>query len=172
MTQPLFSTGPGLGPSPPRASPRQEEQDFVNQFMYWLTAPVILFPGWEDSYKDQVPEAKMRRLAHYEEIWRDKVCTEYEAMLYISSASLVRVPSHHWTQIQLWLFNRCMPEAAKVNGLDDVKDLRGSDKEDLLSLRRWIYAQQVKHLKAKLRAATQKPGQEPEKEVELEEFRL
>lgn len=184
MTQELFPAeslpensqqGGKKSPAPRQkiASPKREEQEFVDQVMYWLTAPYVTWPGYEDIYsKGNRDKALVYRLAQHEEIHREKACTEFEAMLYISTATLVAPPSHAWYSIYMWLFNKCMPEQAEANGLDDVKELEGSYREELMGLRRWIYKTQMLHLKQKSKAAAPQEIQRVEKEVEVERPRL
>ncbi|MBI4201189.1 MAG: hypothetical protein HY531_02740 [Chloroflexi bacterium] len=179
MTQEMFPTGDLEQATPPEsrqqhASSKREEQEFVDRVMYWLTAPYITWPGYEDIYRSNgnKDRALVQRLACHEEIHREKACTEFEAMLYISTATLVAPPSHAWYTIYMYLFNRCMPEQAEANGLDGIKKLNGSDAEDLMRLRQWIYKKQVLHLKEKTTSAAPRELRRMEKEVEVERPRL
>ncbi len=179
MTQELFPTGDleqatTLASRRQPASTKREEHEFVDQVMYWLTAPYVTWPGYEDIYQanGNKDRALVRARACHEKFHREKACTEFEAMLYISTATLVAPPSHAWYTIYMWLFNRCMPEAATANGLDDVKELEGSYRDDLMGLRQWIYKTQLLHIKQKHKAAAPQEISRMEKEVEVERPRL
>lgn len=173
MTHGLFPTE-GLEQPPARPSARKEERDFVDQVMYWLRAPYITWPGYEDIYQanDNKNKALVRRLAHHQEIHRDKMCTEWEAMLYISTATLGAPPSHSWYRIYMYLFNKEMPEAAVANGLADVQELEGNEREDLMHLRRWIYKVQLLHLKQEKEAEAPAEVRRLKREVKVEKPRL
>jgi hypothetical protein len=107
---------------------------------------------WEAN--DNKTTAKLQCLVHHREIFATEQCTEFEAMLYISTSTLAHPPSHDWVQIYLWLFNRWNPEAAQQNDLKpDRPELNVNQREDLARLRRWIFRQQMEHLKAKRKAA-------------------
>ncbi len=157
MTQDRFAIELGSGP-PPRD--KKGEQAFVDGVMYWLTAPYLTWPGYEDIYRanGNREKALVRRLAQYAEIATGRVCTEFEAMLYISTATLVNPPSHNWYRIYMYLFLKEMPEQAKACGFDEVKELYGTEVEDLLRLRRWIYQKQAAHLKERVIPAKAPPA--------------
>ena len=59
------------GPEPPTQHRRDSKQDFVDQARYWLTAPYVTWPGYEDIYQsnDNKNKAIIQRLAHYKEIF-------------------------------------------------------------------------------------------------------
>ena len=56
--------------------------------MYLLTAPTVGMPKWVDTLRMHKQEITIQRLARQEEIFEAQECTEFEAMLYISTASL------------------------------------------------------------------------------------
>ena len=167
--------GANGGPEPPTQHRRDSKQDFVDQAMYWLTAPYVTWPGYEDIYQsnDNKNRAIIQRLAHYKEIFETEQCTEFEAMLYISTATLVHPASHDWSQIYFWLFSRWNPEMAKEIAVQpDRPELNSSQKEDLARLRHWIYRTQVNHLKAKEKDQAAAQTQEAAAELETQQPRL
>jgi hypothetical protein len=136
----------------PSASSRKDAEQFVDL----LTAPYMFYPPWNDVWgaNDNKVTAKFQRLMHSQEIFETQMCTEYEAMVYVSTATLAHPPSHDWFTIYMWLFNRWNPELAKENDLlPDRPELNINQREDLARLRRWIYGQQMEHMKAKRNAA-------------------
>ncbi len=48
-------------PAPAEWAPRNEEE-FVDFFLYLLKAPLILFPGWEESFRDRMQDVTLQRL--------------------------------------------------------------------------------------------------------------
>ena len=128
----------------------------MNQFMYLLMAPYMFYPPWGDVWdaNDNKTTAKFQRLIHAGEIFEAQQCTEFEAMLYISTATLSHPSGHDWFNIYMWLFNRWNPERAKEQDLlPDRPELNVNQKEDLSRLRRWIFSQQMGHIKEKRKAA-------------------
>ncbi len=160
-------------PKPRSKSPEKESKEFAQLFVHILRAPIVGMPGWVDTLKDQWDKVLIQRLAHHQD-FMEGMCTEYEAMLYISTATLTAPPSHNWLNIYMWLFNRCMPEAAKANDLASPAKLEGSEAEDLERLRRWIFKRQALHLKREEQPDAQNAQKivQPAKEVEFEQARL
>lgn len=151
-------------PPEPVAATRREADRFVDTIMYTMFAPLIVFPGWEDSFKDHKMEAIAHRMAHQQEVFDRQECTEYEAMLYVSSASLVAPPEHDWVQVYLWLFQRYKPEFAEANDLKpDRAELNAQQREKLTGLRRWVFRRQMEHMKAKNKDEKPPPKATPEK---------
>ncbi len=170
MTSEVFPTeGLPREPTPNKMA----EQAFVDKVMYGLAAPIVLWPGWEESFKDQRAEVSLQRLAHCDAVHRDKACTEYEALLYLSSASLCFPLSASWTEVYLWLFNRCLPKAAEADpDLRSTRELDQDQQEELLKLRRWIYKKQLLHMTEKGKVGQRREVQRLRKEVEAEQPRL
>ncbi|MDP3064137.1 MAG: hypothetical protein Q8O40_13145 [Chloroflexota bacterium] len=157
-------------PAPAEWAHRNDEQ-FVDYFMYLLMAPLILYPGWEESFRDRMSDVTLQRMIHHKEIFTQQMCTEYEAMLYISSATLVASPSHDWYVIYMWLFKRWNKEAAEKIGMDDAPEkLNSNQQEDLAGLRQWIFKGQRTRLKA--RGVSQATVRVERKELEVERPKL
>ena len=56
--------------------------------------------------------ARLQRMVHHKEIFENQECSEFEAMLYISTVTLEHPPNHDWDVIYGWLFKRWSPEQA------------------------------------------------------------
>ncbi|MDP2949227.1 MAG: hypothetical protein Q8P22_06790 [Chloroflexota bacterium] len=154
-------------PAPAEWAP-QTEKEFVDFFLYLLKAPLILYPGWEDTFRDQWDKVLMERMIHHKDLFAQKMCTEYEAMLYISSATLVAPPSHDWYVIYMYLFRRWNKEAAQQIGMDDVPEkLNMNQQDDLARLRQWIFKGQRTHLKEKAKGISQETAKAPATEKKL-----
>lgn len=142
--------------------------------MYSITAPFIGYPGWGDDpqfWEPHKTRVTMERLLHHQETHRDKVASEYETMLYLSSASLAAPMSHDWVQAYFYLFTRCMGEQAKEIG-NEVTELGPGQREDLDRLRRWIFRVQMDHIKGKMRDGNQAKLDKERKQLEVERPRM
>ena len=147
--QPALLEVPASQPEPRR---RLTDDQVVLQLLYPLVAPLIGFPGWEDTLPQRRDEITLQRFLHHREIFEREEATDFEAMLYISTATLAAPPSHDWFEIYMWLFSRWKPEVAQEQDLKPSRaDLYPHQQEDLTRLKRWLYRQQMEHLKAKLR---------------------
>ena len=144
MNQQTFGN---VGPDTPRVKRRDgDDQQFVAQMMYLLRAPLVGTPGWVDILKDRWSDALIQRLARHKDIFAARQCTEYEAMLYLSTASLEAPLPRGWAELCFWLFSRWNPQAAAQNDIPSP-ELDRSQKEDLARLRGWIFTRQMERLK-------------------------
>lgn len=153
MTNPMFDLPEEGDPQPqrPRRSQQQEENLFVDQMMYLLTAPHVGYKDdWMDLFKTRAQDITLERFKHHREIFEKEQCTELEAMLYLSTASMEAPMHHDWVDIYMWLFHRWSPEAADANDIP-LKELDPNQMEQLSRMRHWIYRTQMNHIKAKSR---------------------
>lgn len=150
-----------------RRTARPTEGDkFVEQVMYCLTAPMVGWPGWEDLLRQHKAEISLRRLALVQQVYKEQMATEYEAMLYLSTASLAHPMPRDWAEVYQHLFYRWNREKAEELGLDNPK-LNPNQVEDLNRLRQWLFRRQVEHLRGKLREGpVPEPPKEPAAEVQ------
>jgi hypothetical protein len=139
----------------PRRSERQGTDRLVDHMMYLLVGPFIGWPGWEDLMTRHKDDIVLKRLAHGAEILKEEMCTEFEAMLYLSTASLAHPISHDWYTVYMYLFRRWNPENADTIGVK-VEELERNQMEDLIRLRRWIFRTQMDHLKGRRRTDERK----------------
>ena len=171
MTEPMFPDMPPEEPEQrPRRSQRREEEQFVDQFMYPLTGPHLAYPGYEDTLPRR-DEITQQRLLHGKEIFEEEMATEFEAMLYLSTASLSAPMTHDWFAIYMWLFNRWKPEAAEDMDIG-VEVLDRNQVEELNRFRRWIYRTQMNHLKAQNQAANQEEVEAEKQQLEVRRPRM
>ncbi len=87
------------------------------------------------------------RLLETKEI-ENKMATDYEAMLYTHTASLVKPLEHEWFKIYMHTFSKYhnvkhVLQDKPVEGLDE------NDLEQLQDLKSWIYKKQTYYLKQK-----------------------
>jgi hypothetical protein len=161
--------------APAPSSPKDADQ-FVDQFMYALTAPYIGWPGWGDDpafWEPHKTRVTMERLLHHQEIHRDKVASEYETMLYLSSATLSAPPTHDWYCIYAWLFRRWHPEqGAEIFNDHEGEKLNVNQQEDLARLRAWIFRIQMNYMEAKMKGARKQEVEMERQELEASQPEL
>ena len=137
--------------SRPRRRRDKESQEFVDNMMYLLTAPRIVAPGNTYTYQvnDNIGKSLIHRLAEHKEIFENEECTEFEAMIYLSTISLEHGLSHDYAEIYFYLFRRCFPEQAaaiEIEGADTLT--KYPQQEDLSQLRKSIFKLQMRLLKS------------------------
>ena len=153
-------------PAPAEWAP-QNEKEFVDYFLYLLKAPTVGHPDWVDTLRDQRDKVLMERMVHHKELFAQKMCTEFEAMLYVSTVSLAYPINHDWFVIYMWLFRRWNKEKAQEIGSDDVPErLNPNQQEDLARLRQWVFKTQMLHLKKQGSVAQETVEREKQLEVE------
>lgn len=108
--------------------------------------PIIGHTGWEDSITPEQKERIMfERMKQIKESNGEKidVATDYEAMVYLSTASLTQPLSSMWTRIYMHLFKRFYPD--KSDFLAEAETtLYSQDESELRDLKRWLYKQSTK----------------------------
>lgn len=166
MTEPMFDLPEEQPAQRPRRSQAQDEQLFVDQIMYLLAGSPLGYPGYEDTLPRK-NDITLQRLIHSKEIFVEEMCTEFEAMLYLSTASLSAPMDHDWVAIYMWLFNRWKPEAAEEMEIG-VEVLDRNQVDHLNRFRRWMFRTQMNHMKAKNKAADQKEVAEEKQRLEIE----
>lgn len=165
----LFDVPEGQAASRPPVKGNEPERDTVETIMYCLTAPYMYYPPWEDIWKvnDNRTTATFQRFARAREISETEMCTEFEAMLYISTATLENPPSYHWTQVYMYLFRRHFgAEKADDMELGAPAELDLAEQGLLAGLRRWIFNKRVAHMKAKQKGEAEVARAEAEEAAE------
>ena len=165
----LFEAPEGQADSRPPVTGNKPERDLVETLMYCVIAPYMYMPPWEDIWtvNDNKTTAQLQRLAHAREISETEMCTEFEAMLYISTATLESPPSYHWTQVYMYLFRRHFGgEKADEMELGAPAELDLTEQDLLAGLRRWIFNKQVARMKAKQKGEAELAGAAAEEAAE------
>ena len=165
----LFEVPEDQAGSRPTVKGNKPERDLVETIMYCLTAPYMYMPPWGDIWtvNGNKTTATVQRFAHAREISDAAMCTEFEAMIYISTATLESPPSYHWTQVYLYLFRRHFgAEKADEMGMGAPAELDLTGQDLLVGLRRWIFNKQVAHMKAKQKGEAEVARAAAEEKVE------
>ena len=104
-----------------------------------MFAPIVVFTGCEDFVTEE-----MKARIHIERLLTpfEKSATDYEAMVYLFTASLAVPFSERWYNIYTFLFSKYYPEQAKRIGVYR-ENISESEKRELSRLKKWIYQKQM-----------------------------
>ena len=167
VTEQLATAPDGVSHAPDRKGPDW----VVDSILYCLLSPFIGYPGWEDVVSQHKDRIILTRLGHGLEIAETQQATEFETMLYLSSASLAAPMSHDWAEIYFHVFHRCYPNQAAAEDIPN-RELQDDQAADLTRMRRWLYRTQVNHMKAKEKSQDAAQAQEAAADLEAQRPRL
>lgn len=103
-------------------------------------APIIAYTGWEDVVTDDMKtRIQMERLANPSR----ETATDFEAMVYLHTASLATPLSHEMQSIYSFLFTKYHKEQAKGIGVYTDR-ITETEQRELSKLKKWIYDKQIK----------------------------
>ena len=148
------------------ALPAKEEKKAFNRMAerlaFCFSAPVVAHPSWSSIITpEQKAKAQMYRLAKVKNGEDDGQATDFEALLWISTASLDSPLDRHAFNIYAYLFRKLYPDQA--NEIFSDHEGRTLDKHmeepRLRELKQKIYNSQVQALKErrKVREEAKKP---------------
>jgi len=102
-------------------------------------APIIAYKGWEDIItEDMKTRIQIERLANPS----SDTATDYEAMIYLHTASLATPLSREMQNIYSFLFSKYHSEQAKEIGVYAEK-ITEQEQRELSRLKKWIYDKQI-----------------------------
>lgn len=113
--------------------------DELKKYIGRIFSPIVVFSGCEDLVTEEMKtKITMERMATP----LSDTATDYEAMVYLHTASLAVPFSREWYNIYTYLFSRHYPEKAGAIGVyrDKITEL---ENRKLTDLKRWIYRQQM-----------------------------
>jgi len=162
---PVKPTGPSK-PHPdlekmrePRKLTRKEKSDekkFVNIMLYGITAPTVWPNDWSTTYPQEVRDkAKLYRMAELPKIMETEQATDFDAMLYVSCASLNAPPNREAYCIAMYCIKKYYDLKMIAEGTkDDLKwlehdaDLSHNEPARILlaNLKRYIYKTQMSYV--------------------------
>jgi len=131
---------------------KRDEDIFVRAVEYALFAPFVGTPEWKDLLRDEELkfQAKLHRLANSLKIIQEEKATEYEALLYLHTASLTAPLKEEWIRIYKYLFKKFYSNKLPENIAKDFPDeLNEYERKLLDDLRRKIFRVQIQHLNEK-----------------------
>ncbi len=137
-----------LGGLVPTAEEKKAWDSFADRLVFALTVPLIAHPSWMSIITPkQKMKAQMYRLAKVKNGEDDGLATDYEAMLWLSTASLDAPLDRHAYNIYAHVFRKFYPDKSDFMG-NDGKVLDIHMEEPLLrELKRKIYNSQKEALK-------------------------
>lgn len=122
---------------------------FVNHFLYVFKAPIITAPRYENTITyDMRSKTIQYRLVEINNIDENK-STDYEAMLYLHTASFENPLSHSWYKLYVHTFSK-YHNIKQILGNEPMEKIHENEFEYLNDLKSWIYNKQIKHLKQHL----------------------
>jgi len=130
------------------------EEKHVEMLVFSLVAPLIVYSSEEagENTADEawVRDAKLSRLLKCMRGDLSEQATDFEAMIYLSTASLVHPLDTPWYNIYMYLFSKHYPESKQL-GFNAPKSLSTQEQTMLTQLKEWIFERQKEAVKAKLK---------------------
>lgn len=113
--------------------------DKIEKEIKRLFAPIIAYTGWEDMVTEEMKNRiQIERFANPSA----KTATDYEAMIYLHTASLATPLSREMQEIYSFLFSKHNAEKAKEIGV--YKDrITEREQYELKRLKNWLYQKQT-----------------------------
>jgi hypothetical protein len=127
---------------------QQKPKDiYFKALVYGLFAPAVVDRRWMEVPEHLKILGKGHRMLNSLQCVRDEIATEFDALIYLHTASLSVPFNTTWFNIYVYLFRKFFPEHAKVINLPEVESLDAYETSQLNDLRKWIFRQQMKNLK-------------------------
>ena len=145
------------------------EKGFVDAMLWAIAGPIITWPECEDTVTDEmkskIKTERLLQLAHEPDV---EMATDYETMVYISSATFVNVPSETWFKVYMHLFKKFYPNA---EGFEEIQ-LDSWQTSQLNDLKRWLWKKAQEHLKEKMKETHKTREEEQPKIITIDNFML
>jgi len=105
-----------------------------------LFAPIIAYKGWEDVVTEEMKiRIQMERMTNPSV----EIATDYEAMIYLHTASLATPLPREMENIYSFLFSKYYTEHAKRIGVF-TENINETEQRELAKLKKWIHDVQTK----------------------------
>ena len=125
-----------------------KRSEFEKVLEYALKAPIVVDPRWNIVPEKLKDMALPLRILHSLDCIKEQKATEFEALIYLHTASMSQPLSDEWARIYMWLFWKYFPEKAKRINVPEVT-LGSYEKHLLNQLRYRIFKTQMKHIRGK-----------------------
>lgn len=131
----------------------KQGQKMFDQLAVELARPTILHAEWASTIPqtqlDHVIPERLKQLMLNKGQQLTQV-TDYEAMLYVSTLSMLAPLANSSYNIYVYLFTKCLPEQAKTifSDYELARQLDISEKMELDDMKRKLYNKSVQKLKA------------------------
>ena len=127
-----------------------KRDEFEKVLEYALKAPIVVDPRWNIVPEKLRDMALPLRILHSLDCVKNQRATEFEALIYLHTASMSQPLSDEWARIYMWLFRKYFPEKAKRINVPEVT-LNSYEKHLLDQLRYRIFKTQMKHIRGSVR---------------------
>ena len=151
----------------------EDDKMFSDALMYGIIAPLIVDQRWPEVPEDLKLKAKAYRMFQSLQCVKEEMATEFDALIYLHTASLAQPFDHHWYNIYFHLFKKYFPEQASMLEKQDSYLPVELDKYEeylLNSLRMWIYKQQINAVRERFKNDREQEQKQIEKHITLDSF--
>jgi hypothetical protein len=129
---------------------KKAEKLFVNQALYMIRNPLIVWPGYEDDVTEEMrSKAMINKFANINEIFENQECETMQVNIYLSQASLVQPLTPTFAKMYFYCFSLHY-DIAQIfpDPVDRDYHLRLEENErwDFKRLRQWLFKKQVSML--------------------------
>jgi len=122
------------------------ENLFTSYLEYVSQAPIITFPGYEDIVPNEMKKrVSIYRLLESQDII-EKMVTDYESIIYLSTASFENLLSHFWYKIYLHTFSKYY-KVPDNYGKVTLEKIYQNEISHLKNLKTWLYKTQINRMK-------------------------
>ena len=132
----------------------KKNDKFNDALAYALLSPIVVDPRWPEVPEHLRHKALMYRILLAPKCLEEEMSTEFDALVYLHTASLSVPLNHYWRNVYFYLFKKYFPRHAEVlekRGMKFPSELVGTGKRLLNDLRRWIFKQQMRAIREKLK---------------------
>lgn len=123
-----------------------EKNIITTYFDYVSNAPIITFPGYEDIVPHEMKtKVSFHRLLESQDII-EKMATDFESIIYLSTASFENLLSHSWYKIYIHTFSKYfqIPENFRKVTIEKIYP---NEMINLKKLKSWLYKTQINKMK-------------------------
>lgn len=132
----------------PKKPSKRKEKQFADKFVYLLTSPCLYMPMWE-PHKEMLDKRRIYLLAE-PDCYDKKESTDYDALIYVQTASMNFPLDTEWYNIFMWLFMRYYGDITPPEWKEEhKKELDICEKQSLIRLKQWIFKKQIEDIKTK-----------------------
>ena len=151
----------------PKRGRKKPRLDYAEKLAFALFAPIIGCPPWHrDITDDMKARVKIERLKGLmlavQNGENNEIATDYEAMVYLHTASLRDPMSGTWCRIYFYLFKKFFPNISDYEATVSKYEL-----SRLSDLKQWIYRKQREAFKQRIKKEKQRAAQ---KKVKLQRW--
>lgn len=133
----------------------KKNDKFNDALAYALLSPTIVDPRWPEIPEHLRHKALMYRILLAPKCVEEQMSTEFDALVYLHTASLSVPLDYYWRNVYFYLFKKFFPKHAETLGqnvqLQIPNELSDYEKYLLNDLRHWLFKVQMRAVKEKLR---------------------